>query len=140
MAGYEHDKLPSWPRHHSATEGKPICDRREDLAVGKVIFQRNENERVYMHPGTFGGGGSIERYHYVPRLVESETRVSWVLNTGHKVSKKDLRFVYGLADVEDDLWRRTHRHRIESALVTATPDQLRQIAKIIGYEPKDDID
>jgi hypothetical protein len=134
MAGYKNGKLPPWPRHHGKTEGKPICDRRADMAVGKVVFQRDENERVYRKPDALGGGGSIERYHYVPRLVESETKISWVLHTGHKVSKKDPRFVYGIADVEDEIWKRRHRWRIESALVGATADQLRQIAAIIGYD------
>lgn len=134
MAGYEVGKLPPWPRHHSATKGKPICNRRADIAVGMVIFRRDENERVYLRSGTFGGSGSIERYHYVPALVTGETRISWIINGEHKVSKKDPRFLYGLADVEDELWRRTHRWRIEQALAAATVEQLREVGKIIGYD------
>lgn len=133
MGSYERGKLPAWPRYLDEHKGKPVCERVADLAVGTVIFQRDENTRIYeRHPDGFGR--SIERYHYVPVLVTGETRVSWVLGNGAKIKKSEPRWVYGLADVEEEIWSRAHRWRIEAALAGASFLQLRQIAAIIGYD------
>lgn len=134
MASYEKDRLPPWPWiRRQDHEGKPICERRGDIAVGLLVFAYDVNERVYLKPD----GGAIERYHYVPRLVVSETRVSWVLDNGRKVPKKDLSGVFGLLDVDDAIWERQHWHRIGDKLRTVGADKLREVAKIIGYEAED---
>ncbi len=134
MAGYEKGKLPPWPRYHAEHKGKPVCERVADMAVGRVIFQRDENTRVVYERSADGSGRSLERYHYVPVLVTGETRVSWTLDNGAKVKKSEPRWVYGLKDVEEEIWVRVHRWRIEASLGAASFLQLRQIAAIIGYD------
>lgn len=37
--------------------------------------------------------------------------------------------------VEDDCWAHEHRHRIERQLVRLSPEKLRQVAELIGYDP-----
>ena len=133
------EKLPPWPDFRGYDKADLIA-RRSEARVGALVFVYDQNVRVYRRSHDFGGGcGAIERYHYVVTRIESETRVSWILDRyGEKIPKKNPGQMYGRDDVEDAIWRRIHAHKIGDCISRMDdPDLLRKIAALIGYEAKD---
>lgn len=134
-----YENLPAWPRHIpiGATEAD-VVDRRDDIAIGKVVFVRDENTRIYLGRGR-EAQGPIERYYYVARLVVGKTRVSWLIGSAAaKVPFRDPSSVYGRLDVEDDLWLRQHRYQVAKAVERIKElDKLREIARLVGYSPRE---
>lgn len=129
-------QLPPWPEYRGRDPSKAVR-RRAEISIGSIVFVRDINYRVY---GGEGHGRMSERHTFVARDVVGETKVSWLVgwpNQSFKVSKKDPRNVYGLDDVEDALWVDTYAWRIADALRRHTnADDLRAIAKMIGFEPE----
>jgi hypothetical protein len=98
------------------------------------------NRRVYpvMAPGEISGS-PIYREHWVKREITGETSRSWLIDPCErvKVPKRGAdprRFLFSEKDVDDDVWANDHRYRIERLILTLSPEKLRQVAELIGYE------
>jgi hypothetical protein len=99
------------------------------------------NRRVYpvKAPGETSGS-PIYREHWVKREITGETTRSWLINEGWravKVPKRGAsprRFLFSEKDVDDAVWVNDHRYRIERLIPTLSPEKLRQVAELIGYE------
>ncbi len=116
------------------------------LKIGDTLFRFDGNRRVYRRPGTYHGGGApVYREHFEPLKVIGENKVSWLLERGWKASKKDLKSAASMAyggrgfftaeQMEDDIWMHDHRHSIRALFDRASPEQLKKIAEILGFEP-----
>lgn len=128
--------LPPWPDFRGQNKAN-LIQRREEARVGALVFVYDENHRVYRGSG-FSSGSALERYHFIITRIESETRVSWILDRyGQKIPKKDPRAMYGAADVEDAIWQRVHSWRIADQLKRVDAATLRKIAELIGYTATD---
>jgi hypothetical protein len=105
------------------------------------IWVFDENRRIYPkeEPGQFSRS-PIYREHWVKREIIGETSRSWLIGPAWgpvKVPKRGAdsrRFLFSEKDVDDDVWANDHRYRIERLIQTLSPDQLRQVAELIGYE------
>lgn len=138
MATYE--TMPPWPtRLPQGASDADIIDRRDEIAVGKVVFLRDTNNRVYIGASSLGAKGPIERHYYVPRRVVGENRISWQLSHGAhnhsgKVPKKNPSSVFGRLDVDDDIWVVEHRYKLARKIQDVKDARLlREIGKLIGY-------
>jgi hypothetical protein len=111
------------------------------MKIGDTLYRFDSNRRVYAN----GNSGPIYSEHFEPLKIVGENKVSWLLERGWKASKKDLRSAVslqyggrGFFTVEgmiDDIWKRDHGPRIGRLVDNATPNQLRQIGAILGYDP-----
>jgi hypothetical protein len=98
------------------------------LQVGDRVWLQDDNNRHY-EPGH---SGPVFRRSFTSRLVVSETKQSWVLDSGLKINKKtgllrspnaDGSF-YGLSarvyrsetEVEDECWARANRYKVAQAV------------------------
>jgi hypothetical protein len=110
-----------------------------DRPTPEHVWVFDSNRRIY--PPTPSGrlwasGGPIYREHWVKRKVTGETRVSFLIDNGTKVPKRGGRgFAFTLDEVEDDVWRHDHRHKIANLIDRIEPQLLRKIAEMIGYTP-----
>jgi hypothetical protein len=99
------------------------------------------NRRIYpvTAPGEISGS-PIYREHWVKREIIGETPGSWLITEGWKTVKipkrgaSRRRFLFSEKDVDDDVWANDHRYRIERLIKTFSPEKLRQVAELIGYE------
>ena len=116
------------------------------MKIGDTLYRFDGNRRVYRDRSPSGGGGPIYREHFEPLKIEGENRLSWVLDGGWKVNKKSLKgeaasFSYGgrgfftAEQMEDDIWQHDHRYRIRDLFDRCSPEQLREIAKLLDYQP-----
>ena len=134
----------------------------DTIEIGSLFWAFDENRRVY--DKTKGGGSfgisSVYSKHFFRVGVMGETSRSWVigqvLTSGDhgtemfKVPKRDpfafkgtdfgrCRQIFTDQMKEDKIWANSYRHKIcDEMRRKATPDQLRQIATIIGWQPKED--
>ncbi len=112
-----------------------------ELKIGDVLYRFDGNRRVYR------GRHSAPVYeeHFASHTIVSETPRSWVTDGGgYKVNKKDLscpeamkfagRGFFTKAGMEADIWQHVHRHQIERSLSRASVEQLKEVARIVGYE------
>ena len=105
------------------------------------IWVFDQHRRIYPkdEPGQFSGS-PIYREHWVKREIIGETSRSWLIGSAWgpvKVPKRGAnhrRFLFSDKDLDDDVWAHDHRYRIERLIQTLSPDQLRQVAELIGYE------
>ena len=109
-------------------------------AIVRHVWIFDNNRRIYP-PAPKGrlwtSGGPIYREHWVRHEVTGETRMSYITKYGGKVPKKGGHgFALTLVEVEDDVWRHDHRHRI-AKLVGEIQDVelLRKVAEAAGYMP-----
>jgi|LakMenE01Jun11ns_1017448.scaffolds.fasta_scaffold9240665_1 hypothetical protein len=99
------------------------------------------NRRVYpvKAPGEISRS-PIYREHWAKREIIGETTRSWLIGSTRwpvKVPKRGAdhrRFLFNEKDVDDDVWANDHRYRIERLIQTLSPEKLRQVAELIGYE------
>ena len=99
------------------------------------------NRRVYpvKAPGEISGS-PIYREHWAKREIIGDTTRSWLIGSTRlpvKVPKGGAdprRFLFSEKDVDDDVWAKDHRYRIERLIQTLSPEKLRQVAELIGYE------
>jgi hypothetical protein len=99
------------------------------------------NRRVYpvTAPGEISGS-PIYREHWVKREIIGETSRSWLIGAAWgpvKVPKRGAdsrRFLFSDKDVDDDVWANDHRCRIQRLIPFLSPEKLRQVAELIGYE------
>ena len=105
------------------------------------IWVFDESRRIYpkKEPGQFSGS-PIYREHWVKREIIGETTRSWLIGSTRwpvKVSKRGAdhrRFLFSEKDVDDDVWANDHRYQIQRLISTLSPEKLRQVAELIGYE------
>jgi hypothetical protein len=110
------------------------------LKVGDFIYLKREG---------FGRDNTKKEFIGLWHKVEivGETRVSWVLKSSRNktvVNKRALAAgrvggcVISIEEIEEKWWERKNRYSIARAVERASPDQLRAIAKIIGYVDRGD--
>ncbi len=112
-------------------------DEIAGLKIGDTLFNMNTNRRVYRDRNSMA---DYTKY-FAPRTIVGETSKSWVMCDGAKVNKKTLDSACHFGDcgyftvrgMDDDIYRNTNIHKIESRLRGATVAQLRAVADIIGY-------
>jgi hypothetical protein len=105
------------------------------------VWVFDENRRVYPAKAPGGlSGAPIYREHWVKHLIIGETTRSWLIGSEWapaKVSKRGAdprRFLFSEKDVDDNVWAHDHRYKIERLILTLSPEKLRQVAELIGYE------
>lgn len=117
--------------------------------IGQTIWIYDGNHRVYekREPGKpYAGGGPIYRMSWRPQKIVGENKVSWITERGVKVRKKAPDGRHGVAmtkqELEDAIFAHDHKHKIVDRINYGThgkghvsPATLREIAKLIGYEP-----
>lgn len=114
--------------------------------IGETLYIQDENRRLYQDDAGNKTSTANIRYKWRPFTVVGETRDSWVLEFGVKISKATWelraqrhpglgRFAHTAEQMEDAIWRDTHRSAILRAVqdTTDTPT-LRQIAALLGME------
>jgi hypothetical protein len=104
------------------------------------VWVFDENRRVYpvTAPGEISGS-PIYREHWAKHLIIGETTRSWLIDPWErvKIPKRDAdprRFLFSEKDVDDNVWVNDHRYRIQQLIPTLSPEKLRQVAELIGYE------
>lgn len=118
------------------------------LKVGDTLYRYDVNRRVYSKPSAGRAWGEIiYAEHFQPLKIIGETSRSWLLEHDWKASKATLsspdarkfggRGFFTAEQMADDIWIHEHRHKIRDMLDRASPAQLRQIAEIVGYNPKE---
>lgn len=109
------------------------------LRVGDILFNFDGNRRSY-DPG-FGGAPIYEK-HFRQETIVDETKVSWVVGPGKvKVNKKTLesachygdRGYFTKAGMDADIWLHDHKHKIIREVEHIGVEQLKEIARIVGY-------
>jgi hypothetical protein len=69
--------------------------------------------------------------------IDAETSRSWVVGAGkhyeQKFSKKNPEGMYNEQQKNDYEWDNIHRWKIGKLVDRCSPEQLRQIAQIVGY-------
>jgi hypothetical protein len=110
------------------------------LKLGDVLYNFDGNRRTYDKPG-FGGAPVYEK-HFRAEEIVGETSVSWIVGPGKvKVNKKTLESRTEFADrgyftktgMENDIWLHSHRYKISREAERASVEQLKEIARILGY-------
>lgn len=126
-----------WP-YFGSEEKFPIIARRADAAVGKGVLVFDGNRRIYLRKGE----GPSYRHHFKPMRIVGETSRSWLVGWSAESACKATKFAkaapgfFGLLDAEDAIWRNDNAYRISETIRWGRfpTDQLREIAKIIGYK------
>ena len=116
-----------------------------DVQIGTVLYHKDTNCRTYVHEDGTKSHAPIYEKFFAPRTVVSETRVSWVLDNGMKVNKKDLsciraydfggQGIFTEAQMHDDIWRHNNRLRIIRAVEDMSVDDLRKVDAILQARP-----
>lgn len=118
-----------------------------EVKIGDTLYRFDQNRRRYRAgPDGRSSGPPIYSEHFEPLVITGETKQSWLCREGYgdaKVNKKTLResnggFAYSWftkAQMEDNIWRHEHRHRIREMLDRADAATLRRVAEAIGYSP-----
>lgn len=115
------------------------------IGIGTTLYMFNENRRVYERDeNNKAKGGPIYAEHFEPVEIHGETKVSWLCGPRYSVSKVNKKEIqsgragsYFTAEgMVDNIWANHHRYKLRCLVDAAAPDQLRQIAVIVGYEPK----
>ena len=107
--------------------------------IGSTVWFYDVNHREYTKPEEGRIWGTIiERAHWRPRKVVSETSRSWITDRGDKLPKKDD-WGYLWLRSEDAItsraWARQHARRIaDKVRGEKRVDVLRRVADMIGYE------
>ncbi len=110
-----------------------------DLRLGDILYNFDGNRRFYEKGMS---GGPIYERHFEPYTIVGETKVSWLVGPhSAKVNKKTLqsstqygdRGYFTKAGMDADIWFNEHRYKIVREVERAGLEQLREIARIIGY-------
>ena len=116
-----------------------------NIAIGTRLWGFNEDRRVYPPMDDMGrrlSSGPIYAEHFVAVIIDGETPGCWLVGN-RTINKRTLKTAiksgfsgtqfYTDTDKDDNIWRKDHLYKIERSLTGCSTDQLRQIAKIIGY-------
>jgi len=106
---------------------------KPQIKVGDEYFFYDANRRVY-EEGTLG---PTYRGHFRKIKITGETSRSWITDNWRimKVPKSDpWKALCTPEMIDDGEWKHAHAYRIsDRVLRDASVEQLREIAKIIGY-------
>ena len=114
------------------------------IGIGTILYRFDENRRVYKRDeNNRPYGGAIYAEHFVPVEIHGETKLSWICGPSYAISKVNKKEImtgrsgdfFTAEGMNDQIWIEDHRHRVRDRLYSATADQLRQIAAILGYKP-----
>jgi len=88
------------------------------------------------------GGSPIYAKHFVEVEIVSQTKRSWIIDYGGwgrglKYPKKDPKGLYTYEQMQDKIWAHHHRYRIERMVRGCSVEQLKDIAKILGYKEEE---
>jgi hypothetical protein len=116
------------------------------IGIGTQLFVFDENRRVYPSVGTGARrvitGAPIYREHFRPLKVVGQTSRSWLLEHGFKAPKnEEARFTARALtgpELDEECWAQEHRYLIAQEVQRARPYTLREVARIVGYRPKED--
>lgn len=98
--------------------------------VGDTVWLFDLNSRVYVP----GRSAPVYRGHFVPHEIVGETSKSWIVGFGEKkFPKKNPEGMYTAEGVDDQCWAQDYRIKIIDHVRRCSPDQLREIAKIVGF-------
>lgn len=114
--------------------------------IGDTIYLFEDSSRHYAEPSPEQKkagkiyGELIWRRHWKPIMIVGENRVSWLLQWGNKIPKKPERTnnespCFSEAEVDDRVFVNDHGCRISDRVRKCSANQLREVAKIIGYIP-----
>jgi hypothetical protein len=115
-----------------------------EIGIGSKIWIFDANVRVYKpyEPGK-GISSPIWRHHWVEREIVGETSKSWIYNYFREVkipkNRTDFRtLAYSEQEIDDLEWAHEHKLRIADQIkYKPLPiEQLKEVARIIGYEAK----
>lgn len=139
-------------RSHPAT-GKG--EGMKEIGIGSTVWFFDGNHRVYEKDANGRStGGAIYREYWVPKIIDGESKVSWIVRAGHgknfgetKLPKKMFTqpferrggmegrwFAITEQEVESDCWANNHRYRIKDAINKCSVDALMKVAEIVGYK------
>lgn len=119
-----------------------------DLKIGDTVWVFEINRRVYPRGEKGLHSAPIYREHFMPYEVIGQTSRSWLIGAsgGHEICKVSIKDpfgkqrgdgaprIYDEAGVDDMCWLNDHRYKLMRKIeYQATPAQLREIAKIVGY-------
>jgi hypothetical protein len=99
------------------------------------IWIFDENRRVYAKRDGLSGG-PIWREHWVKHSVVGETTRSWILSNGRKIAKSQKptsKIAFSESQIDDLEWAKVHMWKIRDRVERASPDELKQIAAIVGF-------
>ena len=108
------------------------------MKIGDTLYHFDANRRRYTKPEPGRSYGElIYSEHFTPRKIVGETRISWLMEYNGKANKADPRKggYFTAEQMADDIWVKHHRHQIRDLLGQASADHLREIARILGYQP-----
>lgn len=115
------------------------------LKPGDTLYHFDGNRREYKRDEANRAiGGPIYEKHFDAYTIVGDTKVSWIMDRyDAKVNKKTLESVCSFAErgyftksaMEADIWDHDHRHKIIREVERVGVDQLREIARIVGYQP-----
>lgn len=104
--------------------------------IGDKVWRFDPNRRVYPKDKAISGG-PIYAEHFWQDTIVGETSRSWLVGGRDwdqiKVPKKNPTGIYTDEQKEAEIWEHDHRYRIVKMVQRCTPEQLKQIAKLIGY-------
>jgi hypothetical protein len=115
-----------------------------NLTIGSKVWIFNMNHREYSKD-TRGHayGPPIYRAHFVEREIIGETRVSWILNTGEKINKKQignpsstgLQVWVSEADVDATVYVHDNASKIADKVRSCrNPDLLKRIEELVDAD------
>lgn len=111
--------------------------------IGQTVWVFDPNRRVYRkNAAGCGFGAPVYREHFRPIVISGETSRSWTVGDGRwqiKIPKAGGAVRGNIfmteAAVNDDVWIKEHKYRIESLVGRLTDvETLRKVAALIGYE------
>ncbi len=108
-----------------------------NLSIGSKVFIFDGNNRVYERSADGRSmGGPIYRKHFREVEITGETPRQWVTGWGKATKKDPYNTGFMTAKMVDDrVWDKDHRYKITDKInYNASTEQLREIARIIGYE------
>lgn len=106
------------------------------MKIGDTLYYFNVNRRKYRKPEPGRQYGTIiYAEHFEPMEIVGENKVSWLMKYGHKAPKKDpeSKGYYTAQGMADNIWAHDHRHKLRDLLDRASPTELREVAKVLGY-------
>lgn len=109
------------------------------LQIGDTVYVYNNNRRVY--PAGQAGSRPIYRHHWEPLQITGINRVSYILENGIKVNKKDPgpSVLLSSQALDDRVWRHANQYTIERAVTACdSADTLRAIAKLLALDLTDE--
>jgi hypothetical protein len=114
--------------------------KEKRFTIGQRVWYFDDNRRVYPRDTTGKRHGSpIYAEHFRECVIAGIEKKSYIINRGPRQCKvsfaKAETSCYSDQTKDDMIWQNSHRHELASLLRSASPDDLRKVAKALGWEP-----